>query len=153
MGAVGLVMLGGETVVKERGGPVGVGAGIVASELQTTVFCAPIIKLLDPETLLALPLTVLLFPSKVLVFPLTVLLDPLIALLLPLPLLLVPFMMLFTPVIVLPDTVKVPVLHVESLLPELDPLEEEEVVVGVGGGLGPLVELTDPPEVELAESW
>ena len=137
-----------------REGPVGVGAGMVASELQTTVFYAPMIKLLDPETLLALPLTVLLFPSKLLVFPLTVLLDPLIALLSPLPLLLVPFMVLFTPFIVLSDgTAKVPVFHEGSLLPELELLQVAEVVVGAGEGVGPLVELTDPPEVEIEEVW
>lgn len=80
IGVIGVVLVGGgETGVKVTEGPVGVGDGI-ASVLHTTVFCAPIIKFLEPDTLLALPLTVLLFPSKLLVFPLTVLLEPFIAL-------------------------------------------------------------------------
>lgn len=134
-----------------REGPVGAGAGMVASVVHTTVFCAPMIILLEPDTLFELPFTVLLFPPKILVFPLTVLLDPFIVLLLPLPLLLVPSIVLFAPVIVLLDTVKVPVFHKASVLAEVELLEVADAVIGAGVRVGGLAELPDPPEDEIVD--
>lgn len=51
------------------------------------------------------------------------------------------------------DTVKVPVFHKGSLLPELEPPDYAEVVAGAGGGVGVLVELTDAPEGEIVDVW
>ena len=58
-------------------------------------------------------------------------------------------MVLFTPVIVLLDTVRVPVFHKGSVLPEVDPLVGPDVVVDAGT----LVEPTDPAEEEMEVVW